>query len=334
MQKNQIDLTIAVPVYNVEKYLRRCLDSLVGQDYESREILIVNDGSTDNSLSICREYAEKYEYIRLINQENKGLAAVRNICIKEARGAYISFIDSDDYVLPGLYSHLMPMLIKDHTDIMCFGFIDNYEDRADCPDIHYSNDCEEKIKLFTAAEALDEMLLPNNIDVITCNKIFKKDLFKNISYPRDMLYEDMFTNYKVIASAEKICSTNYKFYVYCHRESSIGGMKFSEKTMNLVDAVNEVYEFAKIHGLEKPVHLNVGYTFWLVVVLNIMIRSGHKDKAYLKQTRAAVKKHFFEIWNDKYIGITRKIQLSLVLCPYMFYKAVYLRYLKTVRNKQ
>lgn len=331
-QNESIILTIAVPVYNVGKYLDRCLESLVTQKFYNKEILIVNDGSTDNSLDIIKKYANKYSFVRYIDQLNEGLAAVRNRCIKEAKGRYISFIDSDDYVLEDTYTHLMPYIIENDIDIMCFGVINIYENKNNKTIIQNINDKDEIIKIFTKEQALDEFLLPNNIDVITCNKIIKKEIYKGIEYPIGKLYEDMFTNYKLIMNAKNIASTNYSYYVYCHRESSIGGMKYNEKTMDLYRAVTEVYEYALIEGLNKPIHLNVGYATWLIVVLNIMIRSNHSDEQYKIEVMNFIKSHIDEINNSTYLNLTRKIQMNLLIRSFDLYRLAYKCYL--ARNRQ
>lgn len=331
LQEKKIKLTIAIPVYNVEKYLRRCLNSLVSQDYADKEILIVNDGSKDNSLVIIKEYAKRYSFIRYIDQSNAGLAAVRNVCVKEALGEYISFIDSDDFVVNGIYEHLMPIIIENDVDIMCFGVINLYENKDNTDCINYSNSLTEKIKKFTSQEALDEFLLPNNIDVITCNKIIKKRLYEGITYPVGKLYEDMFTNYKLIAKAKSIFSTNYKYYVYCHRDSSIGGMKYNEKTMDLYKAFTEVYEYSKQNGLNPPVYLNVGYATWLIVILNIMIRSNFYDDNYKKKVIEFIKKHQ-EIFNCTYLSRTRRIQIRLLIMYYPLYVLAYKTYLQINRR--
>ena len=188
----EIKLTVAVPVYNVKKYLKRCLESLIKNRIDDYEILLVNDGSTDGSGDICNEYSSKYDFIRVIHQDNKGLAEVRNVCIKNARGEYISFIDSDDYIVENTYSHLMNLVYNFEADILCFGVIDLYENVDE--KVESINDCEEIITELTPQEALEEMLLPKHVDVITCNKIIKKSLYENIFYPSGKLYEDMFTN--------------------------------------------------------------------------------------------------------------------------------------------
>lgn len=332
IQQSEIMLTIAVPVYNVEKYLERCLESLVSQKYESKEILIINDGSKDNSLEIIEKYAEKYSFIRYIDQPNAGLAAVRNRCVEEAKGNYISFIDSDDYVVNGLYGHLMPIILENDIDIMCYGVVNLYENRDDGSSINNINNFKEELKDFTSEEALDEFLLPNNIDVITCNKIIRKSLYENIKYPEGKLYEDMFTNYKLVAKAKKICSTNYKYYVYCHRDSSIGGMKYNEKTMDLYRAVTEVFEYSQKNGLKEPINLNVGYATWLVVLLNIMIRSDYQDMLYRKKVKNFVKVHLNEINRCTYLNKTRKIQMNILVKSFPLYVLTYKIYLKKNRK--
>lgn len=329
---NDIDLTIAIPVYNVEKYLRRCLDSLVTQDYKKKEILIINDGSTDHSLDIIKEYSHKYHCIRYINQENKGLAYVRNRCIEEARGKYISFIDSDDFVLPSLYSNLMDYILSKNIDIMCFGVVDCYESRNfNVKKFEKINSNSENISIFSKQEALDEFLLPNNIDVITCNKIIKLELYKEIKYPIGKLYEDMFTNYKLFKNASLIASTNYKYYVYCHRKTSIGGLKFNSKTLDLYKAVTEVYEYTKQYGLQPAVHLNSGYVKWLIVVLNIMIRSYHTDLTYRCLVKKFIKKNLKEILFDPYVNSVNKFQILLIAYSYPIYKRLYLYFYKKFR---
>ena len=192
--KNEVLLTVAIPVYNVDKYLRRCIDSILTNKIDNYEILLVDDGSKDKSGVICDEYANQYDFIRVIHKKNSGLADVRNICIKEAKGEFVSFVDSDDYLSNNAYSNLMKIQKEYNADIVCFGVNDIY----DGIDNKIDSLKNEEIKCFTNKEALSLMLLPGYIDVITCNKIIRKSLFDNIEYPVGKLYEDMFTNYKVV----------------------------------------------------------------------------------------------------------------------------------------
>ena len=320
----ELELSIIVPVYKVEKELPRCIDSLISQDFKSKEIILIDDGSPDNCGKICDNYAEKYSFIKVIHQDNKGLAAVRNRGVLEARGKFISFIDSDDYILEGLYSHVIPIMSEKNAEIACFGHIDVYNEK-----ISKMNDNQDKevIITFTASEAIDQMFFVNNIDVITCNKIIDKRLFEGITYPVGMLYEDMFTTYKYLSKADTIISTNYKYYVYCHREGSIGRQKYNSKTMDLVKAVEETYNFG-VSFCDKKENLNVGYLFWLIVVANIMIKSNHNDTVYFKKVQEFSRKIRNEVYNNKLLNKTRKFELILFGINLPLYKKIYKLYIK------
>lgn len=318
-------LSIVVPIYKVEKELPRCIESLVAQNFESKEIILIDDGSPDGCGKICDDYANQHKYIRVIHQKNKGLAAVRNKGVAEAKGKYISFIDSDDYVKAGLYSHMFSIIEANNAEIACFGHVDVYG--CDNSEIKVDN-YPEIISIYTASEAVDQIFFENNVDVITCNKIIAKSLFEGITYPIGKLYEDMFTTYKYISKAKKIVSTNYKYYIYCHRETSIGGQKYNYKTMDLARAVEETYKFG-ISFCEKKENLHVGYLYWMTVVANIMIRSNHYDRDFFNKVQELSKKFRKKTINNMLLNKTRKFELILFginLPLYRFFYKIYIKY--------
>ena len=323
---DEIAISIIVPVYRVEKELPRCLDSLIAQNYSAKEILLIDDGSPDRCGAICDEYAAKHPNIRVIHQANQGLAAVRNTGIREARGEFISFIDSDDYVLDGLYAHAAKLIRRYEADILCFGHVDVYRPGQAVP----PPDEEEVISRFTASEAIDQLFFDNHIDVITCNKIIRRSLFDGIAFPVGKLYEDMFTTYKYASRARRIVSTSRRYYVYCHRPESIGAQRFSEKTMDLARATQEVYDFGRSFCEETP-NLNAGYLYWMIVVANIMIRSGHADRAYMQKVRALSVRFRKDVWNCGLLSQTRKAQLILFGVNLPLYKLLYRWYVKRHR---
>ena len=323
-------ITIAIPVYNVEKYLRRCIDSIISQDIENCEILLIDDGSTDKSGEICDEYLEKYDCIKVIHQENRGLASVRNRCVQEAEGEYISFIDSDDYILPGAYAYFKKVIKNGNCDILTYGCVNVYEDSSEKTEIE-TNNYQDKLTVYSAQEAIDGMLILPEIDVITCNKVIRKSLYKNILYPVGKFYEDMFTNYKVIANAKIIISTNYKFYVYCHRGSSIGGMKFTDRTMDLARAVKEVHDFALSFCSENN-YIEIGYLHWLIVVANSIIRSSYYKNDYIKKVQKYARLNLRKIVSTDCLGKTRKIQMIIFAYSFPLYKCFYRLYIKKYRQ--
>lgn len=323
---NRIILTIAIPVYNVEKYLERCLDSIVSQvDAVSDlvEVLLVNDGSTDNSLKICQRYKEKYKYFRIINQTNHGLAYVRNVCIENASGEYISFIDSDDYVLPGLYEYALEMYRKKPYDILCFKHLDMYGENEQVPTINVDT---AELKMLTANEALDVMFFDDYVDVITCNKIIKISLFSGISYPVGKLYEDMYTTYKYISKANTILCTNLPFYVYCHRLGSIGQSKFNERSMDLFNAAKETYEFICSKCKEHKI-ADIGFVYWAVVVANMMIKADYNDKSYINYVQNLSRKYRRQILECELLSWVRKFELILIGVNIGLYRMFYKSYM-------
>lgn len=324
--KSTILLSVIVPVYNVEKYLERCLDSLTADlsSFQEAELILIDDGSADNSSGICDDYAKRYPFVRVIHQRNKGLAAVRNIGVETANGEFLSFIDSDDFIKAGLYDYAFRIIRKYEADILCFRCCHVYGGNIG-NDVLSVQARDEQLKVFNAEEAIDVIFFDNYIDVITCNKIIKKSLFHGISYPEGKIYEDMFTTYKILSNAKKIVSSNLEYYVYCHRDGSIGLTGYNEKTMDLYRAAKEVYDFATTYCKKKN-NLSVGFLYWQIVVANIMFRSDCSDENYVKLIQKNSRKLFIEILANRLLNKKRKIQLILFGVCLPAYKVLYASY--------
>ena len=224
---NDIQLSVIVPVYNVEKYLKECLDSLVNQSLDSMEIIIVNDGSTDTSLDICNKYSEKYEFITLISQKNKGLGAARNEGIRHAKGRYIGFVDSDDYVEKNMFKEMVTSAIKDDLDLVICAVKMYFEDNKKIKVIE-KNIYEESIITKTT---LIKGIVSRKIQCFAWNKIYKRELFSDIKYEEGVYYEDMYTMYNIALKCNKIKLIDTPFYIYRQRENNITS-KVSIKHIN------------------------------------------------------------------------------------------------------
>lgn len=317
-------VTVVVPVYNVENYLNRCINSIINQTLKEIEIILVDDGSTDKSGEICDEYLKKDNRIKVIHQKNLGLSAARNSGIKIAKSDYICFIDSDDYIETDMLAYLYKKALEYKSDIACCGFSNIYE-----------NGRKEKVTIpdgdmtFSTEEALDIHLLSGYIDVVAWNKLYKTSLFKEIKYPEGMLYEDMLTTYRLIDTAKLISLHSDSKYFYCKRKNSIGGTDFSEKTLRLLNACDQVLEYV----LEKYPHLEnikVSRIQWYMVVLNKMIISNKIDKKLVKRIKKMIIKDKKIILKNKYLNNIRKYQILLLLINYkiygFFYKKFILKY--------
>lgn len=238
-------VSIIVPIYNVEKYLAKCLDSLVTQSYPNVEILAVNDGSLDGSASIVETYQKSYPSIRLLNKQNGGLSDARNYGIEHARGLLLMFIDSDDYINPTMVEKLVNALETHRADIavcdMTYVY-DNGDEKYSSGGQFIVTDIHQDPTLF-------------KINNSACNKIFKSELFKDNLFVKGIWYEDLATIPKCIYYAEKIVKINEALYYYVQRENSIIHSE-NKKIFDIYIALEGLIEFIKKnndYGRFKPV---------------------------------------------------------------------------------
>ena len=176
-------VTVIIPVYNVEKYINRCLDSVIRQTYKNLEIIIVNDGSTDNSGKMCDEYAKLDNRIIVIHKDNGGLSQARNIGIEKSTGEYICFIDSDDYVELNMIEDLYNACAKNEVKMVWANKFRELENGKIFIDKTHEQEC-----IIDRKQAYNNILLH---DTTVCDKLFKKELFNNVRFPIGKLYEDI-----------------------------------------------------------------------------------------------------------------------------------------------
>ena len=208
-------ISIIVPIYNVELYLRRCLDSVLNQTYTNLEIILVDDGSPDGCPQICDEYAVKDKRIIVIHKENGGLSAARNAGLDICKGEYISFIDSDDWVSEKYIETLFNISTKENADIAIGEYISTS-----------GNILKEQnsifIKTFSSKEALFRLFSKNNTTyTISCAKLYKRELFSSLRFPIGKYHEDEFTTYILFYNSKKIAYTSEILYYYYQRAGSI-----------------------------------------------------------------------------------------------------------------
>ncbi|EUC52613.1 glycosyltransferase [Streptococcus sp. ACS2] len=203
-------LTVVIPVYNVEKYLKRCVESVLVQEWHNYDILLVDDGSTDSSPQICDDYAKVYDFISVIHKKNGGLSEARNTGILHAKGEYVYFPDSDDWIETDTFLALAEVLESQKFDIISF----NREFVKDEDDAIVSDSLVTQA--FEGKDAFVQMLKHSYITGFANDKIYRKSLFidNNILFPKGKYYEDLGTNYKLFLSAKKVYATNQKYYHY------------------------------------------------------------------------------------------------------------------------
>lgn len=209
-------ISVIVPVYNVEKYLYKCINSILEQTFNEFELILVNDGSTDNSGNICDEYAIKDRRVIVIHKENGGLSSARNAGLDIAKGSYISFIDSDDWIARDMYETLFDVGLKNDLDIVQCGYKSVYENSGMKAEVN-----SKKIMFVYADKILTKFFYNQDISSVVWDKIYKKHLFMDIRFPVDQLLEDAFILSDIYYSAESMAVLKDIKYYYLQREGSI-----------------------------------------------------------------------------------------------------------------
>lgn len=223
-------ISVIVPIYKVEEYLKKCVDSIINQTYKNLEIILVDDGSPDNCGKICDFYSIKDHRIRVIHKKNGGLSAARNVALDVASGAYITFIDSDDYIEENYISYLYNLAKKNNADISICEYL--YITEEDKVINHPRND--GKIIVMDQEKALYELLNSKLYSNSAWGKLYKKECFSGVRYPCGKLYEDVPTTYKTFLKCEKIVYGAKALYYYLYRESAISKQSFSKERLDAV----------------------------------------------------------------------------------------------------
>lgn len=235
-------VSVIVPIYNVQTYLKECLDSICAQTCGDLEIICVDDGSTDDSASVLAACAEKDARIRIVTQANAGLSAARNRGIKEAQGAYICFVDSDDRIQPTYVEALRQALLKEDASV------------AVCDMIYFNEEGTVAFSdggRFSCTDARRFPLLVT-INNSACNKLFRRDLFADCSFPEGKLYEDLATIPILLYKAARAVKVNAALYAYRQRAGSIRHT-VSERIFDIYDALARCRDYVSAHGDEEEI---------------------------------------------------------------------------------
>ena len=244
-------ISIVVPVYNVEKYVSKCIESIINQTYSNLEIILINDGSTDISGCICDYYAKKDNRIIVVHQNNQGLSMARNNGINISTGDYIGFVDSDDWIEIDMFEVLFKNIVNFDANISICDYSSVYEngknDRKDLSQI-------QSIITLKGKDILHYFLLNYHghtlIHETVWNKLYKRFLFDKIRFPPNRIYEDIFTTYLLVDAAQNIVISSTQKYNYLRRKDSITGQSQTTKIFDIVEGNLQRYEYIKLAHFE------------------------------------------------------------------------------------
>lgn len=297
-------ISIIVPVYNVEQYLKKCINSILNQSYKNIELILVNDGSTDNSGKICDEYAEKDNRIKIIHKKNGGLSDARNVGIENSTGTYLSFIDSDDYVEIDMIECLYKACIKNDCDIAWCNMIRENNDGKQSVEVISNQEC-----LFSKEDAYKNILLYNPS---VCTKLFKTSLFDNIQFPTGKLYEDIITMNLLINNSKSIVHIGSAKYHYIQRNDSISHNLFNLKKLDYINnsEILSKYILQKYPNLQEVVDAYLNLTVVTVICDMYLSKKIYKQK--YNELVKSIRVNKFNLYKNNYISLKKKIMIFLI----------------------
>lgn len=311
-----LKLSIIIPVYNVARFLSKCLDSCLQQDlpYDEYEIVVVNDGSTDNSVSIVEEYTKKYFNIRLINRLNGGLSAARNTGLKEAKGEYVWFIDSDDWIEKNCLSILMEKLIVGSLDVLCINLQLCFDDGRIIP---YIVEHTENEKIYNGCDFICNVTMP---PAAVCGVYRRSFLINNgFHFLEGVLHEDMEFTPRVYSKAERILFYDCPIYNYYQRQGSImKSVRNVKRCRDLLIICDHLYDFT-LKNFQKgtPVYDclmdKIAFTFSQSVYF-------HSSEAF--SLKVFKTKPYYPVWISMKSSLGQRIKYELLNFSLSLYKYI------------
>lgn len=305
-------ISVIVPVYNGESFIRRCLDSLLAQTFNNIEILIINDGSTDSSKQIAEEYCGKYSNIVLINKENAGLPQARKTGVENATGEYIGFVDVDDWVEPDMFSHLYNACTESNADIGCCGFLWDYESK-----VLPSNPEDITNQTMSGSEALKRLHTRKSIFQYAWNKLYKQEVFENITFPTgNFIGEDYTIITQAFCNAGTVVWIPELLYHYIQSENSMSRGGYSE---NYVTAYNNYIRLCHQLTEKFPSQKEYFENYILTEIASFIVAMGKNNNYNYDMVSDAVsyaRNHRKQYVKADYIDRKFKISINAICINY------------------
>ena len=283
MSQEKALISLIIPVYKVEKYLEKCIQSVINQTYENLQIILVDDGSPDNCGKICDEYAKKDHRIEVIHKSNGGLSDARNKGLEIAKGEYIGFVDSDDYIEADMYEVLYNLLKQYNADVSICNFYTVSQGKISI------KNADNGINEYNRIEILKEILLDKNIQSYAWNKLYKKELFDEIKYPIGKKYEDIGTTFYLLEKCNKVVVTGKSEYYYINRQDSIVNNVTESTITDYIELIMQRYDYIE-KNIKELSSYNKDY-------LKRILKTAEKDIKSLNEVGDYTKKKYEDLYN-------------------------------------
>lgn len=309
-------ITIIIPVYNVEKYLDKCIESALKQTYRNLEVILVDDGSTDNSGNICDLYKEKDKRVKVYHKKNGGLSSARNYALDRCKGDYIYFLDSDDFIHSQTIEVLYRILVNNQCDITCSEHV-GYSDFKMKENKYEKN--KYKLTILNREESLQ--MCNQNILVSSCSKLFKKYIFDKLRFMEGVIYEDAQIAPYIYSKINTIAIYDAPFYYSFERDNSITHSKFSNKNYDIITISEDRVNFYQKEGYTWLYEQSYCFLLGNIVVLYKKAYESHVEKKIKKEILKIYKKNYRKYFSNLYIFHKLKY-LSFYLFPNLTLKFI------------
>ena len=322
MIDHAMNISVIIPVYKVEKYLRRCLDSVVNQTYRNFEVILIDDGSPDACGQICDEYSRKYPFIKTIHQENQGQAAARNHAMQLVTGDYIAYIDSDDFVESDYLEYLAGLMKKHDADIAIGGFRYIYENKVSGIKPGESGKAADETEaVLSPEEALIRMNYSKGFGATMWAKLFRKQLIEKHPFPEGQIYEDLAVMYQIIGDSGRIVYGSRKIYYWVQREGSTMRSAFSERQMKGIDAAKAQLEYIENKFPAAVPAAKARYTGKVMELVKIALASKDSKPAFKKLRSKLL--YYRDVMADRKVKRSLKIRMAAVRSGYYPAKIIF-----------
>lgn len=329
-------INVIIPVYGVERYLRRCVDSVLAQAYNNIRVILVDDGSPDACPRICDDYAIQDSRVAVLHRTNGGLSAARNTGLDylfslpaNERGEYVAFVDSDDWVEPDYIEFMLKLLEKFEADAVQCGHYITYS-----PTYEAEKNKNHRTTLLNHVQAIESLCRNDLWDVTAWNKLYRLNLFEQIRYPEGILYEDTATTYRITQLCDKVAVNMTPQYHYMQRYSSIAnGVVWKDNKLDFVHVGDQMAEWVKTNYPQIADAAIEKQAFVRLSTLSQMVNTNYGNKGKINQLRSEVLKLAPTVLFDSKASKRDKLGILALVPGYWCYRAIWSRYYAAKRNK-
>ena len=308
------EVSVIIPVYKVEKYIHKCIDSVLTQTFRDIQVILVDDGSPDNCGHICDEYSKADKRVSVVHKENGGLSDARNAGMKYAEGNYILFVDSDDYIEHDMIEYMYSRIKDSDADMATCGIYEVYSDRIE-------EQKREPEFVCSGEEAFRCILQGHTIRGEVWNKLIRKSCMSGIEFPKGRLYEDIYFTADLMPRIKKVVVGTEPKYYYLHRSDSITGRAYRPKLYDIIDGYTKNYQVVKqkFPALEKEAQC-----LWLwsrfIVLDKMLLENNYKELEGYKELKRFIRRHLPAILRNPYFQKKRKISAVVLFVSTKLYR--------------